>query len=153
MCRPAWGRARIQAQRLTELARLRRVRDRIDREYTRPLDVAALAREAGLPVGQLSRGFLVAYGVSPYAYVMSRRVGRAAALLRRGDLGVAEARAAVGGCVAPGVFTARFTELVGVPPEAFCGRAEVTVERMPAHIARQVAGTVANGISSGHSNG
>ncbi|OAH10920.1 transcriptional activator FtrA [Streptomyces jeddahensis] len=96
MCHPAWRRARIAAQRLRDLARLRRVRDRIDREYARPLDVEALARDAGMPAGQLSRQFRDAYGQSPYAYLMTRRVERAMALLRHGDRGLTEVCLAVG---------------------------------------------------------
>lgn len=81
MCLPAWGRARAAAQRLTDLARLRRVRDRIDREFAQPLDVLALARGAGMTAGELSRRFRLAYGESPYAYLMARRIERATALL------------------------------------------------------------------------
>lgn len=77
MCRPAWARARTAAMRLHELARLRRVRDRIDREYARPLDVLALAREAGMAAGELSRRFRLAYGTSPYGYLTERRAERA----------------------------------------------------------------------------
>ncbi|GGV18680.1 hypothetical protein GCM10010245_31620 [Streptomyces spectabilis] len=88
MCKPEWRRARVQAQRLDDLARLRRVRDRIDREYAQPLDVEALAREVRMPAGHLSRQFRAAYGQSPYAYLMTRRSERATALLRRGAPGV-----------------------------------------------------------------
>lgn len=83
MCLPAWGRARIAAQHLSDLARLRRVRDRIDREYAQPLNVEALARGAGMPAGQLSRQFRLAYGKSPYAYLMARRIERAHAYRHR----------------------------------------------------------------------
>ncbi|WP_031074446.1 helix-turn-helix transcriptional regulator, partial [Streptomyces sp. NRRL S-118] len=115
MCPPSWRHARIAAQRLSALARLRRVRDRIDREHARPLDVEALARAAGMPPGHLGRAFRAAYGVSPYAYLMARRVERAVALLRQGDLTVTEVRSAVG-CPSPGAFDSRFTALVGMPP-------------------------------------
>ncbi|MFI7428122.1 helix-turn-helix transcriptional regulator [Micromonospora sp. NPDC049836] len=118
MCHPAWARARTAAQRLRDLARLRRVRDRIDREYAQPLDVEALARAANLTAGQLSRAFRLAYGRSPYAYLMVRRVERAAALLRHGDLSVTEVRRAVG-CPSPGIFHTRFTEQLGVPPAVY----------------------------------
>ncbi|MGV4887067.1 AraC family transcriptional regulator [Streptomyces sp. NWU49] len=118
MCHPSWGRARAAAQRLSDFARLRRVRDRIDREYARPLDVEALARGAGMAPGHLGRRFRLAYGRSPYAYLTARRVERATVLLLHGDLGVAEVCAAVG-CPSPAVFDARFTELVGVPPGAY----------------------------------
>ncbi|MFE1793214.1 helix-turn-helix transcriptional regulator [Streptomyces sp. NPDC059525] len=118
MCKPEWGRARVRAQRLAELTRLRRVRDRIDREFARPLDVEALAREVNMSAGQLSRQFRAAYGESPYGYLMKRRIERATVLLGRGGLGVTEVCSAVG-CASPGAFTSRFTELVGVPPGAF----------------------------------
>ena len=75
-----------EAQHLLDLARLRRVRDRIDREYAQPLDVEALARGAHMSAGHLSREFRLAYGESPYGYLMTRRIERAMALLRRGDL-------------------------------------------------------------------
>lgn len=88
MCNPAWGRARTEAQRLKDFARLRRVRDRIDREYAQPLDVEALARDAGMAAGHLSRQFRLAYGQSPYDYLMARRIERATLPLRRGDLAV-----------------------------------------------------------------
>jgi AraC-like DNA-binding protein len=118
MCRPEWRRARIQAQHLVDLAGLRRVRDRIDREYAQPLDVEALARAADVAAGHLSRQFRAAYGESPYVYLMRRRIERATALLRWGDLSVNEVCSAVG-CASPGTFTTRFTELVGMPPGAF----------------------------------
>jgi AraC-like DNA-binding protein len=88
MCLPSWARARIAAQRLDDLARLRRVRDRIDRDHARPLDVEALARGVGMAAGHLSRQFRVAYGMSPYAYLVTRRVERAAALLLGRDIGI-----------------------------------------------------------------
>ena len=100
------------AQRLRDLARLRRVRDRIDREYAQPLDVEALARGVHMSAGHLSREFRRAYGESPYAYLMTRRIERAMALLRRGDLSVTEVCFAVG-CSSLGTFSTRFTELVG----------------------------------------
>src|SRR5204863_6854350 len=103
------------AQRLSDLARLRRVRDRIDREYAKPLDVEALARDAHMSAGHFSRAFRLAYGESPYSYLMTRRIERAMALLRRGDLSVTEVCFAVG-CSSLGTFSSRFTELVGVPP-------------------------------------
>lgn len=105
-------------ERLQELRRLRRVRDRIDREYARPLDVEALARDAHMSAGHFSRRFKAAYGESPYSYVMTRRVERAMALLRRGDLNVTEVCFAVGAS-SLGTFSTRFTELVGVPPSLY----------------------------------
>src|SRR6059058_4077653 len=105
-------------QHLHDLARLRRVRDRIDREYARPLDVEALARDANISAGHLSRQFKIAYGESPYSYLMTRRIERAMALLRRGDLSVTEICFAVG-CSSLGTFSTRFTELVGVSPSTY----------------------------------
>src|SRR5438876_12352520 len=112
-------------QHLHDLARLRRVRDRIDREYAQPLDVEALARDAHVSAGHLSRQFRLAYGESPYAYLMTRRIERAMALLRRGDLSVTEVCFGVG-CSSLGTFSTRFTELVGVPPSEY--RREATGE-------------------------
>ena len=106
------------AQHLRDLARLRRVRDRIDREYAQPLDVEALARGAHMSAGHLSREFRLAYGESPYSYLMTRRIERAMALLRRGDLSVTDVCFAVG-CSSLGTFSTRFTELVGMPPSAY----------------------------------
>ena len=105
-------------QRLRDLALLRRVRDRIDREYAQPLDVEALARGVHMSAGHLSRQFRAAYGESPYSYLMTRRIERAMALLRRGDLSVTEVCFAVG-CQSLGTFSTRFTELVGVPPSVY----------------------------------
>ena len=105
-------------QRLRDLARLRRVRDRMDREYARPLDVEALARDAHMSAGHLSREFRQAFGESPYSYLMTRRIERAMTLLRRGDLSVTDVCFAVG-CSSLGTFSTRFTELVGVPPSVY----------------------------------
>src|SRR3978361_2124550 len=104
--------------RLRELELLRRVRDRMDREYAQPLDVEALARGVHLSAGHLSREFKAAYGESPYSYLMTRRIERAMALLRRGDLSVTDVCFAVG-CSSLGTFSTRFTELVGVPPSTY----------------------------------
>jgi AraC-like DNA-binding protein len=107
-----------EEQRLRDLALLRRVRDRIDREYAQPLDVEALARGVHMSAGHLSRQFRRAYGESPYSYLMTRRIERAMALLRRGDLSVTEVCFEVG-CTSLGSFSARFTELVGQTPSAY----------------------------------
>ena len=107
-----------ETQHLRDLALLRRVRDRIDREYAQPLDVEALARDAHMSPGHFSRRFRLAYGESPYSYLMTRRIERAMALLRRGDLSVTEVCFAVG-CSSLGTFSTRFTELVGVPPSVY----------------------------------
>ncbi|MCX5212028.1 AraC family transcriptional regulator [Kitasatospora sp. NBC_00240] len=143
MCRPGWHRARIAAQHLNDLARLRRVRDRIDREYEQPLDVVALARSVEMPAGQLGREFRLAYGRSPYAYLTARRIEHAKALLRCGDLGAAEVWSAVG-CASPGVFSARFTELVGLPPAAFRHRAAGPAVGLPPRPAEHRSGPVRN---------
>ncbi|ASU81016.1 AraC family transcriptional regulator [Actinopolyspora erythraea] len=130
-------------RRLDELARLRRVRDRIDREYARPLDVAALARGVHMSAGHLSRAFRRAYGESPYSYLMTRRIERAMALLRRGDLGVTEVCFAVG-CSSLGTFSTRFTELVGVPPSTYRRDTVRVTTGMPACVAKQAARPVRN---------
>ena len=116
--------------RLKELALLRRVRDRIDREYAQPLDVEALARGVHMSAGHLSREFRAAYGESPYSYLMTRRIERAKALLRRGDISVTDACFAVG-CTSLGSFSSRFTELVGESPSAYRARSHSPVEFIP----------------------
>ena len=128
---------------LRDLARLRGVRDRIDREYAQPLDVEALARGAHMSAGHLSRQFRLAYGESPYSYLMTRRIERAMALLRRGDLSVTEVCFAVG-CSSLGTFTTRFTELVGMPPGAYRRNEAGATEGMPACIAKQVTRPIRN---------
>ncbi|MGH3380522.1 MAG: helix-turn-helix transcriptional regulator, partial [Actinoallomurus sp.] len=130
-------------QHLRDLALLRRVRDRIDREYARPLDVEALARGVNLSAGHLSRQFRRAYGESPYGYLMTRRIERAMALLRRGDLSVTEVCFTVG-CSSLGTFSTRFTELVGVPPSVYRRESAGATEGMPACVARQVTRPVRN---------
>lgn len=136
-------RGRGPAQRLRDLALLRRVRDRIDREYARPLNVAALARGVNMSAGHLSRQFRLAYGESPYSYLMTRRVERAKALLLRDGLSVTEICFAVG-CSSPGTFSTRFTELVGMPPSAYRRRATGAAAGMPPCVAKQVTRPVRN---------
>jgi AraC-like DNA-binding protein len=131
------------AQHLRDLATLRRVRDRIDREYAQPLDVEALARGAHMSAGHLSRQFRLAYGESPYSYLMTRRVERAMALLRRGDLSVTEVCFAVG-CSSLGTFSSRFTELVGMPPSTYRVSAASVVAGMPPCLAKQVTRPIRN---------
>lgn len=131
------------AQHLRLLARLRRVRDRIDREYDRPLDVEALARGVNMSAGHLSRRFRAAYGESPYAYLMTRRIERAMALLRRGDMNVTEVCFAVG-CASLGTFSSRFTELVGVPPSTYRSKEARATAGMPACVAKRVTRPVRN---------
>ena len=131
------------AHRLSDLARLRRVRDRIDREYAQPLDVEALARDAHMSAGHFSREFRLAYGESPYSYVMTRRIERAMALLRRGDLTVTEVCFEVG-CSSLGTFSTRFAELVGIPPSAYQRGEAGATAGIPACVAKQVTKPVRN---------
>lgn len=130
-------------ERLRDLARLRRVRDRIDREYARPLDVEALARGEHMSAGHLSRQFKAAYGESPYGYLMTRRIERAMALLRRGDLSVTDVCFAVG-CQSLGTFSTRFTELVGVPPSVYRRDAARDLAGVPSCETSKVARPVRN---------
>ncbi|WP_209623777.1 helix-turn-helix transcriptional regulator [Saccharothrix coeruleofusca] len=130
-------------QRLGDLALLRRVRDRIDREYAQPLDVEALARGVNISAGHLSRQFRLAYGESPYSYLMTRRIERAMALLRRGDLSVTEVCFAVG-CSSLGTFSTRFSELVGMSPSAYRREAARATEGLPSCVAKQVTRPVRN---------
>ena len=131
------------AQHLRDLARLRRVRDRIDREYAQPLDVEALARDAHMSAGHLSREFRLAYGESPYSYLMTRRIERAMALLRRGDLSVTEVCFAVG-CSSLGTFSTRYTELVGMPPSVDRRDAAHATAGMPPCVSKQVTRPIRN---------
>jgi AraC-like DNA-binding protein len=131
------------AQHLRDLAVLRRVRDRIDREYAQPLDVESLARGAHMSAGHLSRQFRLAFGESPYSYLMTRRIERAMALLRRGDFSVTEVCFEVG-CTSLGTFSTRFTELVGVPPSAYRRREAGAMAGIPPCLAKQVTRPVRN---------
>lgn len=128
---------------LRELMLLRRVKDRIDREYAQPLDVEALARGVHMSAGHLSRRFKAAYQESPYSYLMTRRIERAMALLRRGDLSVTEVCFAVG-CSSLGTFSTRFSELVGMPPSAYKQEAKSTTAGIPPCVAKQVTRPVRN---------
>jgi AraC-like DNA-binding protein len=132
-----------EAQRLSDLARLRGVRDRIDREYARPLDVEALARGANMSSGHLSREFRLAFGESPYGYLMTRRIERAMALLRRGDLSVTDVCFAVG-CSSLGTFSTRFTELVGVPPSDYRRQETRATAGMPSCVEKQITRPIRN---------
>ncbi len=142
-----------EAQKLRDLKLLRRVRDRMDREYAQPLDVEALARGVNMSAGHLSRQFKAAYGESPYSYLMTRRIERAMALLRRGDLSVTEVCFAVG-CSSLGTFSTRFTELVGMPPSVYRERTarvsesnvagEAAPEGLPACVEKQVTRPIRN---------
>ncbi len=132
-----------EAQRLRDLVQLRRVRDRIDREFAQPLNVEALARDAHMSAGHLSRQFKLAYGESPYSYLMTRRIERAMALLRRGDLSVTEVCFAVG-CSSLGTFSTRFTELVGMSPSAYRENTAHVTEGMPSCVEKHITRPIRN---------
>ena len=132
-----------EEQRLRDLRLLRRVRDRMDREYAQPLDVEALARGVNMSAGHLSRQFKIAYGESPYSYLMTRRIERAMALLRRGDLSVTEVCFAVG-CSSLGTFSTRFTELVGMPPSIYREQTAGVTEGIPSCVEKQVTRPIRN---------
>ncbi len=131
------------AQHLRDLALLRRVRDRIDREHAQPLDVEALARGVNMSAGHLSREFKLAYGESPYSYLMTRRIERAMALLRRGDMSVTDVCFTVG-CQSLGTFSTRFTELVGVSPSVYRRQVGTATEGMPSYFSKQVTRPIRN---------
>jgi AraC-like DNA-binding protein len=128
---------------LRDLVVLRGVRDRIDRDYAQPLDVEALARGAHMSAGHLSRQFRLAYGESPYSYVMTRRIERAMALLRRGDLSVTEVCFAVG-CSSLGTFSTRFAELVGMPPSDYRRAAAQATGGVPTCLVKHATKPVRN---------
>ena len=121
---------------LTEdLVRLRRARDTIDRDYAQPLDVPALAQVALMSPGHFSRSFRAAFGETPYSYLMTRRIERAMALLRRGDLSVTDVCMEVG-CTSLGSFSARFTEVVGETPSAYRARCHDATAVVPGCVAK-----------------
>jgi AraC-like DNA-binding protein len=122
-------------EKLADLARLRRARDLMDREYASPLDVAALARTALMSPAHFSRQFRAAYGETPYSYLMTRRIERAKSLLRLGDLSVTDVCMAVG-CTSLGSFSARFTQLVGETPTAYRARDHAALADVPGCIAK-----------------
>lgn len=128
---------------LEDLARLRKARDAMDRDYAQPLDVAALARIALMSQGHFSRSFRAAYGETPYSYLMTRRIERAKALLRRGDMTVTEVCFAVG-VNSLGTFSTRFTELVGESPSAYRARDHDDGANIPACIAKAYTRPVRN---------
>jgi AraC-like DNA-binding protein len=127
----------VTPDELTNLAYLRRARDLIDREYARPLDVAVLARAALMSTAHFSRRFRAAYGETPYGYLMTRRIERAQALLRRGDLSVTDVCMAVG-CSSLGSFSARFTQVVGETPTSYRARDHGALAGVPGCIARDL---------------
>jgi AraC-like DNA-binding protein len=127
----------VTPEELANLAHLRRARDLIDREYARPLDVASLARAALMSSAHFSRQFRAAYGETPYAYLMTRRIERAKALLRGDDLSVTEVCFAVG-CTSLGSFSARFTEVVGETPTAYRARDHSALASVPGCLAKDL---------------
>jgi transcriptional regulator GlxA family with amidase domain len=127
-----------------DLVRLRRARDVMDRDYARPLDVAVLARVALMSPGHFSRSFRAAFGETPYSYLVTRRIERAKALLRRGDMTVTEVCFAVG-CTSLGSFSSRFTELVGESPSAYRSRRHEHGAAIPACFAKLLTRPVRNG--------
>jgi transcriptional regulator GlxA family with amidase domain len=129
--------------RIRDLKLLRRVRDRMDRDYAQPLDVEALARGVNMSAGHLSRQFKLAYGESPYSYLMTRRIERAMALLRRGDMSVTDVCFAVG-CSSLGTFSTRFTELVGLSPSAYREHTAGVTRGMPSCVEKQVTRPIRN---------
>ena len=131
------------AQHLSDLVWLRRVRDRMDREYARPLDVEALARGVHMSAGHLSREFKRAYGEPPYSYLMTRRIERAMTLLRDSDLSVTDVCFKVG-CSSLGTFSTRFTELVGVPPSVYRERAAGPAAGMAPCVSKRVTRPIRN---------
>ena len=130
-------------RRRRDLVRLRRVRDRIDREYAQPLNVEALARGAGMSAGHLSREFKAAYGESPYSYLMTRRVERARAVLGRGALSVTDVCFEVG-CASLGTVSTRVPELVGMPPSVYRQRHGDATKGMAPCVAKRVTRPIRN---------
>ena len=120
----------MRAMDIRDLVRLRKAKDRMDREFDLPLDVPVLARSAAMSTGHFSRSFKAAFGEGPYSYLMTRRIERAKALLRRGDMSVTDACFAVG-CTSLGSFSSRFTELVGESPSTYRARSHAPVEFIP----------------------
>lgn len=142
-------------EQLADLARLRRARDRIDRDYAQPLDVPALAQVALMSPGHFARQFKSAYGESPYSYLMTRRIERAMALLRRGDLSVTDVCFAVG-CQSLGTFSTRFTEWVGISPSAYRKQQAAPLAQdaeLSPCVARRVTRPIRNREAAGRSSG
>src|ERR1044072_494743 len=115
----------------------------MDRDYAQPLDVEALARDVHMSAGHLSRQFRLAYGEAPYSYLMTRRIERAMALLRRGDVSVTEVCFAVG-CSSLGTFSTRFTELVGMPPSQYREQTAGATAGLPHLVEKQVTRPIRN---------
>ena len=128
---------------IRDLIRLRKAKDRIDREFDQPLDVPALAGSAAMSAGHFSRSFKAAFGESPYSYLMTRRIERAKALLRRGDMSVTDACFAVGS-TSLGSFSSRFTELVGESPSAYRARSHSAAAVIPACVIKVMTRPIRN---------
>ena len=128
---------------IRDVVRLRKAKDRMDREFDQPLDVPALARSAAMSTGHFSRSFKVAFGESPYSYLMTRRIERAKALLRRGDMSVTDVCFAVG-CTSLGSFSSRFTELVGESPSAYRARGHAPAAVIPPCLAMVLTKPIRN---------
>ncbi len=136
-------------EELANLAHLRRARNLMDREYARPLEVAELARAALMSTAHFSRQFRATYGETPYSYLMTRRIERAKALLRRGDLSVTEVCLEVG-CASLGSFSARFTELTGETPTAYRARDHTALSKVSGCVAKDVTRPVRRPVRSGN---
>ena len=108
----------------------------MDRHYAEPLDVPAMARAAAMSPAHFSRRFRAAYGETPYAYLMTRRIERAKSLLRQGR-SVTDACFAVG-CTSLGSFSSRFTEIVGTTPSAYRAMDHTAHKAIPECVARVV---------------
>ena len=127
----------VTPEELANLAHLRRARDMIDRDYAQPLDVAALARAALMSSAHFSRQFRAAYGQTPYAYLMTRRIERAMSLLRHPELSVTEVCLMVG-CSSLGSFSSRFTQLVGETPTSYRSRDHAELATVPGCIVKDL---------------
>jgi AraC-like DNA-binding protein len=127
----------VTPEELANLTHLRRARDLMDREYARPLDVAEIARAALMSPAHFSRQFRAAYGETPYSYLMTRRIERAKALLRHGEMSVTEACMAVG-CSSLGSFSVRFTQLAGETPTTYRSREHGVLAGVPGCIAKDL---------------
>jgi transcriptional regulator GlxA family with amidase domain len=133
---------------IRDLVRLRKAKDRMDREFDRPLDVPGLARSAAMSTGHFSRSFRAAYSESPYSYLMTRRIERAKALLRDAGMSVTDACFAVG-CTSLGSFSSRFTELVGESPSAYRARSHSAAEVIPPCVIKVMTKPIRNEEAAG----
>ena len=136
-------------EELADLAHLRRVRDRIDRDFAQPLDVPAMARTALMSPAHFSRKFRAAYGETPYSYLMTRRMERAnrtgarAAVIKKASnakaaLGAVPPAARAVGCTSLGSFSSRFTEIVGETPSQYRSQDHSHIEAIPSCVSMVV---------------